>query len=164
MGSVVSVLATMVHTGQRGVKEADYLALGAIVRTSKGGAPLLLLVTWQWPWPCPSVQTAQAAPTVPAVAGPGHELGPTSGCKCSGSNICIPLPQSPPQQLMLGGDSAGMATWEGAIGFHPQSSGGQFFSVTTSGTGLDQMSAGIRQGFRVSRTNSRKASEGVTET
>ena len=36
-------------------------------------------------------------------------------------------------------------------------------SVTTSGTGLDQVSAGIRQGFRVSRTNSRKASEGVTE-
>lgn len=59
-------------------------------------------MTWRWPWPCPSVQTAQAAPTVPAVAGPGHELGPTSGCKCSGSNICIPLPQSPPQQLMLG--------------------------------------------------------------
>ena len=39
-----------------------------------------------------------------------------------------------------------------------------FLSVTTSGTGLDQVSASIRQGFQVSRMNSRKASEGVTET
>ena len=37
------------------------------------------------------------------------------------------------------------------------------FSVTTSDTGPDRVSAGTRQGFRVSRTNSRKASEGVTE-
>ena len=43
MGSVVSVLATVVHAGQQGVR-ADFTRLWVtIVRTRRGGAPLLLL-------------------------------------------------------------------------------------------------------------------------
>lgn len=82
------------------------------------------------------------------------------------TSVYIPLPQSPTQRpmpgnrLSTGRGHAGGSHWISPSGFGRRS---VFLSVTTSGTGLDQVSAGTRQGFRVSRTNSRKASEGVTE-
>ena len=97
LGSVVSVLATMVHTGQWGVRADFTRPWATIVRTRRGGAPLLLLSDLGSGLGLAPQSRLLRQPHCPCSSWARPCTGPYQWLQChSGSNICIPLPQSPP--------------------------------------------------------------------